>query len=220
MKPSDFFITILDFFAVLLPGAAAAYFIAEEASARHWVSTLANTWQPVGFAMAAYVLGHLIFLLGSYLDPLYDLRSRRRRSFEDGGAFRAAAAIRDARSPALRGAGLSTFKWCRAFVALNAPAARSELEYHEATSKFFRSLVVLLVLACPALVVSDIPGLPGARVALSVTAAGLAWLCFLRFCDQRWKLTELAYTYTVLLAAPGDQAAPRQVSPPPREPRE
>jgi hypothetical protein len=201
VKPSDFFIGVLDFFAILLPGAAAAYLIAEQASARHWHSTLSGWSATAAFAMVAYVLGHLIFLLGAYLDSAYDRRMRRQRSWRDEGTYRAAAAIRAKRTPSLDGASFSTFKWCRAFVALHAPTAKQELEYYEATSKFFRSLVVLFALIAAALVASQMQQLPANRLVLAATAAVLGWLCFLRFCDQRSKLTELAYAYVVLIDA-------------------
>ena len=206
-KPSDFFIGIQDFFAILLPGAAATYLLSEEMAAREYHTTIEGEWQLVGaFAVSAYVLGHLIFLLGSFLDPAYDRWFRRRKTYGDDGVFRAANKLRASDPAALPGASFSTLKWCRAYISLRSASARSELDYYEATSKFFRSLVVLLTFVALGVLFSQIGKntsqvvLPISRLALAALAAVLAGLCFLRFCDQRWKLTESAYAYAVLIS--------------------
>jgi hypothetical protein len=40
------------------------------------------------------------------------------------------------------------------------------------------------------------------RVGLAAASATLAALSFSRFCDQRWKMTRLAYTTAVVLNGP------------------
>ncbi len=206
-KPSDFFIGIQDFFAILLPGAAATYLLSEEMAARGYRTTIDGEWQLVGaFGVSSYVLGHLIFLLGSYLDPAYDRWFRRRKTHQDDGAYRAAGKLRSSNPGTLPGASFSTFKWCRAYVSLRSASARSELDYYEATSKFFRSLVVLLTFVALGVLFSRIGSsageavLPASRLALAALAAVLGCLCFFRFCDQRWKLTESTYAYAVLIS--------------------
>jgi hypothetical protein len=77
IEPKTFFIGIVDFFSVLLPGALLALFIQE--SHNQFLSDLnlyarsndVPTW--VAFLFIAYVLGHLVFLVGTLLDQLlYD----------------------------------------------------------------------------------------------------------------------------------------------------
>ena len=86
MKPSDFFIGVIDFFATLVPGGIATYFLIT----LQW-DQLPTRWphiergSPEGWAVfivSAYVLGHLIAAVGSsLLDPLYDrVYARWRRS--------------------------------------------------------------------------------------------------------------------------------------------
>lgn len=81
MKPSDFMIGVINFLSILLPGAIATALLfsispevrafakgLEEQQALVWVS---------GFA-SAYFAGHLIYLVGSWIDPAYDfIRTRR-----------------------------------------------------------------------------------------------------------------------------------------------
>ena len=94
MKPSDFFIGVIDFFSTLVPGAIATYFLIT----LHW-DQLPTRWpyiergSPEGWAvfiLSAYVLGHLIAAVGSsLLDPLYDrVYARWRRSISNNQSLR------------------------------------------------------------------------------------------------------------------------------------
>lgn len=77
MKPSDFFLGIIDFFATLVPGAIVAYLLLVTR-----LPTVPAGWprfrfgSPEGwvlFTVAAFVLGHFVSAIGSHvLDPLYD----------------------------------------------------------------------------------------------------------------------------------------------------
>src|SRR5688500_12885001 len=78
LKPGDFFIGIIDFFSVLLPGALITFFIDA-----HWRDEIFgpgnivpyepdNLSRGLIFLFCSYVLGHFIFALGSQLDPLYN----------------------------------------------------------------------------------------------------------------------------------------------------
>lgn len=85
MKPSDFFIGVIDFFSTLVPGALATYLLISlhwEVPTRwpHIERGSAEGW--VVFIVSAYVLGHLIAAIGSsLLDRLYDrVYARWRRS--------------------------------------------------------------------------------------------------------------------------------------------
>ncbi len=75
-EPQKFFIGIIDFFSVLLPGGVLAYLAKDRvasASACHSVTYPldgADHWMV--FLFASYLLGHLVFLFGSLLDEPYD----------------------------------------------------------------------------------------------------------------------------------------------------
>jgi hypothetical protein len=104
-EPGTFFVGIIDFFAVLVPGAVVVYLLSPEAE--HLVSTfvfprrMGENEGLMLFAFASYVFGHFIFLMGSLLDPLlYDkirdataerqkkwidaTEEQRKRWFDDG----------------------------------------------------------------------------------------------------------------------------------------
>ena len=75
IEPKNLFIGVVDFFSVLLPGALLTLFIQE--SQNQFLNGLYSglkdipTW--VAFLFIAYVLGHLIYLVGALLDSfLYD----------------------------------------------------------------------------------------------------------------------------------------------------
>jgi hypothetical protein len=76
VKPSDFFIGVSDFFAVLLPGASVLYLFQPLVLARlpiPWLpATPAQGWSL--FIVLAYIAGHLLHAVGSWLldDYVYD----------------------------------------------------------------------------------------------------------------------------------------------------
>jgi hypothetical protein len=83
MKPSDFFIGVIDFFSVILPGALLSYFLSGmfygklfgEGAMFPEPTTEAAKW--IVFLLAAYIVGNLIFMLASFLDATYDRVLRR-----------------------------------------------------------------------------------------------------------------------------------------------
>jgi hypothetical protein len=78
--PQKFFIGLMDFFFILLPGALLTYLLMGEMGPtvlgdRYGMVAVAQAW--VAFLFASYLLGHLVFLLGSWLDGTDDwLRDR------------------------------------------------------------------------------------------------------------------------------------------------
>jgi hypothetical protein len=74
-KPADFFVGLVDFFAILLPGAMLAFVLDKRVE----LSDLSfprlafpEGWTAfAAFALVAYVLGHFVFVVGSLcFDPL------------------------------------------------------------------------------------------------------------------------------------------------------
>jgi hypothetical protein len=87
-KAGDFFVTLVDFFAILLPGALLAFLI--YTSLRRW-GQLTNVAIPegwVGFTaigLLSYLLGHFLFVIGSLcLDSVYDRWKNTWRVWEPG----------------------------------------------------------------------------------------------------------------------------------------
>jgi hypothetical protein len=73
--PQKFFIGLMDFFSILLPGALLTYLLVGKVGPvvlgdRYDKLAGADAW--AAFLSASYLLGHLIFLLGFWLDEFYD----------------------------------------------------------------------------------------------------------------------------------------------------
>src|SRR5262252_8778470 len=88
-KPADFFVGLVDFFAILLPAAMLAFVL--YVGVRLAGATVPRLTTPEGwiafaaFALVAYVLGHFLFVIGSLcIDPLYDLWKESFRMWSDG----------------------------------------------------------------------------------------------------------------------------------------
>jgi hypothetical protein len=79
LDPQNFFIGLMDSFSILLPGALLTYLLMGEVGLvvlgdRYATLTGAHAW--AAFLFASYLFGHLVFLLGSWLDEFYDWARR------------------------------------------------------------------------------------------------------------------------------------------------
>ncbi|MEO8622850.1 MAG: NUDIX domain-containing protein, partial [bacterium] len=150
VKPSDFFVGVIDFFAVLLPGAIIvaigyphipSFVFGPEGILR---PIEGSTPQWIAFVVGAYLAGHLLAPISAALDAtIYDSLRRVFVPPESDKAFVSAEAIRDETIKG-RDAGINAFQWAHATLRLRAPAALVEIERLEADSKFFRSLCAAL----------------------------------------------------------------------------
>lgn len=212
MKPGDFLIGVLDFFAILLPGSIATWLVTRYVPQDELFRSLAfgpgktepdsvTVW--TAFLLASYVLGHFVFFAGSRpLDKAYDRWRRRTKPLESDKTYLAADALRKRLTPSLSDSQFTTFKWAKSYIQVNAQHARTEIDRFEADSKFFRSLVVIsLAVAVHFMFTERAPVMALLCVALSAAA-------YWRFKDQRWKMTELSYGTAVILAATKPPGAP------------
>lgn len=155
-KPAEFFIGLVDFFAILLPGGIATASCLLLAYKEHPdYPTLHSTvpllldknWPAwVGFVVISYLLGHFIFLVGSVtLDNLYDLTySEIKKNDSVEIKNNAGVNVRDSLGDPEGKQVDSIFQWARIFTRLRNPATTLEVDRLEADSKFFRSVTVLL----------------------------------------------------------------------------
>lgn len=201
MKPGDFMLGLLDLFGVLLPGAIATALMlpylpegarlalhvesGEHASALPWVL----------YGITAYALGHFVFLFGSKIDDIYDHWRRRSHPFEADDGLQAAVKLRKELTPTFAGRGFSTFKWARCYVGIHSAAARKDIDGFEASSKFFRSLILVSAAAAAHFLFSEHE--PGLTLAALVVGVLSAW----RYTDQRLKMTQIAYASAVIIHA-------------------
>src|SRR5262245_53710961 len=144
-KPSDYFVGVIDFFAVILPGAIVLVVLYPHVPEALIGGTGTAGILPrfegeltrwIAFVLGAYLIGHLLFMIGAGLDWLmYDpIRSAVVPISEDR-TYQAAKAVA-ARSLGRAETGINVFQWSRAMLRLRAPEALAEVERYEADSKF------------------------------------------------------------------------------------
>jgi ADP-ribose pyrophosphatase YjhB (NUDIX family) len=224
VEPKKFFVGVIDFFSILLPGAMLTYFLKDDVGQKllgEGYSRLDSTEGWIAFLLSSYLLGHLIFLLGSALldDHVYDrirtatYKEQISRLARGEGlpwvltrwlsrhlikpvsdqAVRQVVAIKDNRlDPLQASSAINAFQYSKARLAMEHPEALETVQRFEADSKFFRSLlVVLFVLLLWGLIVS--------RPWVAVASVPLLVLAFWRYVDQRVKATNQAYWYIITL---------------------
>jgi hypothetical protein len=201
-KPTEFYVGVLDFFAILLPGAIATAILAPRIG--HLIigplvappAGDAARW--AAFLTSSYFLGHLIFLVGSYLDPLYNAVRKWLNPYGNESAYQCAMRIRDGLllEPAERMA-LNTFQWARSVLVARCPTAAEDVHRLEADSKFFRSLLIVCAL-------SSIAFLSRGQAIEGIVALVLIPLCFARYYERRLKSTTQAYIHLITMHRLGD----------------
>jgi len=236
-EPQKFFVGLMDFFSILLPGALLTFLLSTQTRVMEWGALRDRLAGPKGwiaFLVASYLLGHFAFLLSSLLDDLYDqLRKktvnaqirqvvRRKRNFrwwiramvwlifkrERDLAVERAGKIKQRALARLRAQkAINNFQWCKALLAKESPESLSAIQRFEADSKFFRCFIVVLL-------VMIVLAWPAHNWILAVAGAGLLPLATLRYMEQRLKATNQAYWSVITLTArTGEMAIPADAGP-------
>jgi hypothetical protein len=216
VKPGDFLLGVLDFFAILLPGCFATWLVAQYIPApdlrvalSFGLTDATGAANPpvialaIAFLLSSYTLGHFVFMVGGKLDPIYDRWRRRKKPVDTDVTYGAARKLQETLTPKIAAGDFTTLKWVKTYVQIKAPGARVEIDRLEADSKFFRSMVIVsLLFAAHFLFRERAPVIGGAALVMCV-------LSYQRFRQQRWKTTELSYATAVIVAAvapPGGSA--------------
>jgi len=205
--PAKFFIGLMDFFTVLLPGGILVY-VAKDALGLHGFGASFRDFSTVEgwmvFLVASYFVGHFAFLIGAMLDLLYEVFRRRTlnaqiaRMARDGVLSwrplrvivwllfkeerdRALLRAIELKRQSLRRVGaedsMNAFQWCKAYLSIAVPESLATVRRFEADSKFFRSSVVLCLAF--AVMASCPKWRPGFVTNLSIAYAALAALALL-----------------------------------------
>lgn len=196
MKPGDFYVGVLEFFAILLPGSILLGYLVSQsyfAPALTFFPLKTEVERYSGFLLGAYTLGHILFFAASYLDEIF-YRPLRQMIWpdEDGGAYDLAGKLRRQHVGGDQIKPMNTFKWAQAYLLQNAPDAAAEVRRYEADSKFFRSLTLLMA------IVAGLLAFDGS-VVWSMLAGVLCLACYGRYAEQRYKSTDAAYRHVIVL---------------------
>ncbi len=228
-EPQKFFIGLIDFFSILLPGALLTYMLKDDMGPRllgEGYLKLVGTEGWIAFLFSSYLLGHFIFLLGSWLldDHVYDrireatyeeqikrlakgeklssalarwLAARLIKRVSDQAVSQAVLIKEHYLDPLKASSAINAFQWCKARLTIEHPEALATVQRFEADSKFFRSLLIVLCVLIPW-------GLVQSRAAIALVSVPLLVLAFWRYVDQRMKATNQAYWYIITLEASHD----------------
>jgi ADP-ribose pyrophosphatase YjhB (NUDIX family) len=228
LEPQKLFIGLVDFFSILLPGALLTYLLRADLGPLilgEAYGALGGSEGGLVFLFSSYLVGHFIFLLGSYLDDLVYDRIRKatylqqikklaagkrlssaaamwlgRRIFENRSDLALQQVLRIKQShldPLDASSAVNAFQWSKARLTLEKPEALATIHRFEADSKFFRSLFVVLLALTPWLVVERGP-------LLAVVCLPLLFLSLVRYMDQRSKAVNQAYWYLITLESRSD----------------
>ena len=239
--PQKLFIGLMDFFSILLPGALLTYLLMDQVgpvllAERYGKLAGAEGW--AAFLFASYLFGHLIFLLGSWLDEFYDwargytlnVQIRRLalrgkllpwplrlglwavfRSESDHAVRRTEQVKKRLLSPLQADLAVNTFQWCKVWLNVESQPCLQAVQRLEADSKFFRSFVVVL-----AVVLITWPWHHPDSPLLALGVAALLLLALWRYMEQRWKATNLAYWSVLTLTAKKGKLSFPEPDPPPQ----
>jgi hypothetical protein len=187
-----FNVGLLDLLSILLPGG----FMAGLAWQHRWSSDLMLLQDiPAGwvsgatFIAFAYVLGHFIHLVASFLDNwIYD--NIKEKLWPDRSLVNHVIQIKEEAIGTIDGRYFNTFKWSLAYLMQHQPTMYQAVERYIAESKFFRSFAVVLLIA-------SIAAFARFNWSESVLSLILTILSLLRYLTQRQKSTESAYQYVI-----------------------
>ena len=203
-KPADFFINVVDFFAVLLPGALfmAVYSDRLRQSAVGVVSPalLTGAGGVASFVVGSYLFGHIFFLIGSLADYAYNALLPRVVTEAKNQAFKVADDLRK-QLTGVTASAFNTYQWCITYLRVRKPSYLEPIERLEADSKFFRTLV-------PVFLASLWPICNAGHGRLACFVIILAVLSVWRYAERRWKANRLAF-WLVIEDARGQRSAER-----------
>jgi 8-oxo-dGTP pyrophosphatase MutT (NUDIX family) len=235
--PQKFFIGLMDFFSILLPGALLTWLMMGEVGPvvlgdRYANLNGAQAW--AAFLFASYLIGHLVFLLGSWLDELYDwarrytlntqiaLLARRGRLLpwlaralvwlvfkrERNLAVDCATRIKQQALGSLQAKdAVNTFQWSKAWLNAESPTSLAVVQRFEADSKFFRCFAVVMLILLVAWPWQH--QWPPAGIPIVLT---LLLLALWRYMEQRYKATNQAYWAVITLASKEGNVASDKVA--------
>jgi 8-oxo-dGTP pyrophosphatase MutT (NUDIX family) len=242
-EPQKFFIGLMDFFSILLPGALLTWLLMDEVGPAVFgdrYAALSGDQAWAVFLFSSYLFGHLVFLIGSWLDEFYDwarhytLNTQITRLARRGHLLpwlaralvwlvfkresnlavdRAAKIKQQALGPLQAKNAINTFQWSKALLNVESPASLAVVQRFEADSKFFRCFTVVLLFLLLAWRWQHQWPLAGIPIVLALLLLAL-W----RYMEQRHKATNQAYWSVITLAARDGKVAPVKTASEPRNP--
>jgi len=185
MKPSDFFFGVSEFFSILLPGVIVTIITVILVFGYDYRRFGTNEWALL--LIASYIVGHILFAIGSWWDLLYEKvkPAGNEELIEHIKHIRNSKADSDCSS-------VNQYKWSKAVLAKFGEEGYAEVLRKESDSKLFRSLIA------PALFLSFVLLLERSYSAGTVGIV-IAVVLFWRYREQRFKACTVSYTNVMVL---------------------
>lgn len=201
-EPQKFFIGVVDFFAILMPGALVTYVLLGIPGIAHHLGTMpvrftTEWWVVVAFC--SYLIGHLLYQIGAWVVDEMDkwLRGHERGLLISDKYQTGLQAILALQAASMTERShrdvVNAYQWCRDRITLEHPEAMTLVRQYEADSKFFRSLFVGLI---GIFVLGVFQG--WMTVDLIILAVG-AVFAFVRYVNQRSK--SMIQAFSLILTA-------------------
>jgi hypothetical protein len=186
-------IGVLDLLTILVPGGFLLFLLSDRIMdfvANEWKGypLLSSQWLTVGIGFAlAYILGHFIFFIGSYLDDLVYEKVRKVYWHHHAKLTAYVLMLKEKKTGISERKVLSAWKWACAWLISNQPAIYAEVERLMAESKFFRCLIVVCIAGIFVFPAEE------KSTALIIGFIVLIFLSLIRYLTQRQKSLEAAY---------------------------
>lgn len=185
---------LLDLLSILLPGGFLAGLIWQSGLVSDWpiLHQISEGWMSGAvFAAIAYVLGHFIHMLATYLDVLVFDRLKKWR-WPDETLINKVVEFKDAEIGVFDPNYFNAFKWSLAYLLLHHPLLYQAVEKHIGESKFFRSFSVVLLIAATW-------AFSQGRTIEGFLALALTLMSLIRYVGQRQKSIDSAYQYVITI---------------------
>lgn len=195
-------IGILDLLTILLPGAYLLIVAWYYYQGYEPLKSLLHTEKPffkyerIDAALligAAYILGHFIFFIASFLDDFIYEKVRKVYWHEHNKLTAYILKLKEKRTGIGSRKVMNAFKWSNAYLISKEPAIYGEVERYLAESKFFRSLCIVLSITLIILVSKE------TKNSLIVLTIILTFLSLIRYLTQRQKSIQTAYHAMITL---------------------
>lgn len=189
MKPSDFYMGMSEFLSVLIPGFIVSAVVSDYFGLIDFEQLTPRVW--VLLPIVSYIVGHILFALGSYWDTLYD-------KFKPKGNEELLKKVGEIRRCNQKAdcAEVNHYKWCRSLLSKEHPEGYAEVLRKEADSKLFRSLILpLIILSLFLYFKADLEQYRNWFLLSEI----IVLIAFWRYRGQRFKACKIAYTHAIVL---------------------
>lgn len=183
---------LLDLLSILLPGGFLVGLAWQSGWIQDWpmLQDIPSGWTSGAiFASAAYVMGHYVYMLASYLDDFF-FEKFKKWQWPDDTLVKKVIQIKDSQIGEIDRNYYNAFKWSLAYLMQHQPMMYQAVEKHIAESKFFRSFALVLLFA-------GVWAFFQGRVIEGVLSLVLTVLSLIRYATQRQKSLDSAYQYVI-----------------------